>query len=62
MADFNLIIDNDEQMDLVATTEDKDLNSLLADDVVLEWLLQLEAESPANQPISETPSARLQAC
>ena len=45
MANFHLTIKEDDEMDLVASVEDRCMDSLLSDDVVVEWLLQLEVET-----------------
>ncbi|MEN1728883.1 MAG: hypothetical protein AAGJ52_10640 [Pseudomonadota bacterium] len=47
MTDFNLIINENQDAELVATSEDSDFNSLLSDEVVMQWLMDLEAEDIA---------------
>jgi hypothetical protein len=47
MADFNLIINENHDVDIVASSEDTNLDGLLSDDVVMQWLMDLEAEDLA---------------
>jgi hypothetical protein len=49
MAEFHLIINDNDDMDLVASTENREVNSLLSDNVVHEWLMQLEADTAASE-------------
>lgn len=50
MAEFHLIINDNDDMDLVAATESREINSLLSDAVVHEWLMQLEADCASDEP------------
>jgi len=47
MADFNLIINDDHDADLIASVDDTAFNGLLSDEVVMQWLMDLEAEDSA---------------
>jgi hypothetical protein len=47
MADFNLIINENHDVDIVASSEDTNLDGLLSDEVVMQWLMDLEAEDLA---------------
>ncbi len=47
MADFNLIINEDEDMELVASVDDSAMEGMLSDEVVMQWLMDLEAEDSA---------------
>ena len=45
MAEFTLIISDNDEAELVVTHEDQKFESLLADEVVTDWLHHLEADS-----------------
>jgi len=45
MSDFNANFDEDQDQVLLATTEDANLNSLLSDEVVMQWLMDLDEHS-----------------
>ncbi|MGY6631557.1 MAG: hypothetical protein ACXIUL_11165 [Wenzhouxiangella sp.] len=47
MAEFNLILNDDSDVDLVTAVHDTELDSLLSDEMVMQWLMELDAE-PAN--------------
>ncbi len=44
MAQLNLIVDNQPCSDLVVNVNQAPMNSLLSDEVVMQWLMELEAE------------------
>ncbi len=44
MADLNLIVDNQPNQDLIVDVNQTSFNSLLSDEVVMQWLMELEAE------------------
>jgi hypothetical protein len=44
MSDFNLVTNEDQDHLLLATTQDARLDSLLSDEVVMQWLMDLEDE------------------
>lgn len=44
MAQLNLIVDNPPGSDLVVNINQAPMNSLLSDEVVMQWLMELEAE------------------
>lgn len=48
MADFNLIINDDHDADLIASVDESAFNGLLSDEVVMQWLMDLEAEDSAS--------------
>ncbi len=50
MAEFNLIHSDDSNVDLIATAHDTELDSLLSDEVVMQWLMELDAEPAINDP------------
>lgn len=45
MAEFTLIISNNDEAELVVAHEDQKFESLLSDDVVMDWLHHLEADA-----------------
>ncbi len=45
MSDFNANFDEDQDQVLLATSEDANLNSLLSDEVVMQWLMDLDGHS-----------------
>lgn len=47
MAEFQLIINNNSDLDLVAAANDSKLDGLVSDQVVTEWLRGLEREASA---------------
>lgn len=44
MDNFDASFNDEQDQLLIATTEDVKVNSLLSDDVVMQWLMDLEAE------------------
>ncbi len=45
MAEFNLIFDeNDDEVDLIAAVDESAFTSLLSDEVVMNWLMELESQ------------------
>jgi hypothetical protein len=58
MSDFNAIFDEDQDQVLLATSEDANLNSLLSDEVVMQWLMDLEGHSPTVADIDTECSVR----
>ncbi|MFU8831736.1 MAG: hypothetical protein ACNA7J_06215 [Wenzhouxiangella sp.] len=45
MAEFNLVFDeNDEDGDLIASVDESAFNGLLSDEVVMQWLMDLESQ------------------
>lgn len=52
MAEFNLIMDEEGDMELISN-ESVNLDGLLADEVVMDWLLKLEAEDAATETLEE---------
>ncbi|AKS43337.1 hypothetical protein [Wenzhouxiangella marina] len=64
MADFNLIINDNHDADLIASVDDSSFNGLLSDEVVMQWLMDLEAEDSAadlEESRDEMTARRLQA-
>ena len=47
MADFNPNTNETSEADLIVTAEDSRYTSLLCDEVVMDWLMNLEAEDCA---------------
>ncbi len=47
MADLNLIVNNQPTGDLVVNVDQHSFNNLLSDEVVMQWLMELEAEDCA---------------
>lgn len=52
MAEFNLKMDEEGDMELISN-ESVNLDGLLADEVVMDWLLKLEAEDAAAEALEE---------
>lgn len=48
MAEFNLILNDESDVDLVTAVHDTELDSLLSDEVVMQWLMELDAEPATN--------------
>ncbi|MGY6586845.1 MAG: hypothetical protein ACXIUB_01010 [Wenzhouxiangella sp.] len=48
MAEFNLILNDESDVDLVTAVHDTELDSLLSDEVVMQWLMELDSEPAIN--------------
>lgn len=48
MAEFNLIINENEDVDLITSVDESAFNSMLSDEAVMQWLLDLESEDAAS--------------
>jgi hypothetical protein len=47
MAEFNLIINENDDVELITSVDETAFNGLLSDDVVMQWLMDLESEDVA---------------
>ncbi|TVQ31810.1 MAG: hypothetical protein EA370_12695 [Wenzhouxiangella sp.] len=47
MAQLNLIVNNQPSSDLIVDVDHQAFNGLLSDEVVMQWLMELEAEDCA---------------
>ncbi|MCC5865844.1 MAG: hypothetical protein JJU31_12040 [Wenzhouxiangella sp.] len=61
MANLNLIVSNERETELVTRVDHSAFNGLLSDEVVMQWLMELEAEDCAsdlddNRRIQAVPS------
>lgn len=45
MAEFTLIVNDNSEADLIVACEDQKMDSLMSDEVVLDWLGRLESDS-----------------
>lgn len=63
MSDFNRVSNEDQDHVLLTSSEDANLNSLLADEVVMQWLMDLEGYPPSDAADidAEAPARRMHA-
>lgn len=55
MAEFNLVIDEtDNDVELIASVDESAFNSLLSDEAVMKWLMDLEASD--SEPEDDLPA------
>jgi hypothetical protein len=47
MAEFNLIINDNDDVELITSVDETAFNGLLSDEVVMQWLMDLESEDVA---------------
>jgi len=50
MSDFNLITNDDQDDFDLAASDDANMDSLLSDEVVMQWLMDLEAQNLSTEP------------
>lgn len=48
MAEFNLIINDNDDVELITSVDESVFNGLLSDEVVMQWLMDLESEDVAS--------------
>jgi hypothetical protein len=48
MAEFNLIINENDDVELITSVDESVFNGLLSDEVVMQWLMDLESEDVAS--------------
>jgi hypothetical protein len=48
MAEFNLIINDNDDVELITSVDETAFNGLLSDEVVMQWLMDLESEDVAS--------------
>ena len=48
MAEFNVIINENDDVELITSVDESAFNGLLSDEVVMQWLMDLESEDAAS--------------